>query len=168
MLTRSNLRYIVFLSFGSKITEKTLTRSNLRYIVFLSFGSKINKKRNIFTPASKIANCKMFNPLHKTAMYLRFDVVSKMYTIADFYKLYRVPHLDLIQSIWLWRIEICRLELVWRWFGNPEEGNLTYDSLIWLKVTFLSSTASVLREGKISLKFQQCIQNFFFFFKISK
>ena len=33
---------------------------------------------------------------------------------------YRVSHLDLIQCIWLWRIEICRLDLVWRWFGNPE------------------------------------------------
>ena len=42
-----------------------------------------------------------------------------------------------------------------------------YDPLIWLKVTSLSSTASVLREGKISLKFQECIQKVIFF-KTSK
>ena len=37
-----------------------------------------------------------------------------------------------------------------------------YDPLIWLKVTSLSSTASVLREGKISLKFQEGIQKIIF------
>jgi hypothetical protein len=42
-----------------------------------------------------------------------------------------------------------------------------YDPLIWLKVTSLSSTASVLREGKISLKFHEGIQKVHFF-KISK
>ena len=34
----------------------------------------------------------------------------------------------------------------------------TYGPLIWLKVTSLSSTASVLRDGKFSLKLQESIQ----------
>ena len=42
--------------------------------------------------------------------------------------------------------------------GIQSSGNLIYDPLIWLKVTSLSSTASVLREFKISLKFQESIQ----------
>ena len=37
-----------------------------------------------------------------------------------------------------------------------------YDPLIWLKVTSLSSTASVLREGKISLKLQEYIHKIIF------
>ena len=41
------------------------------------------------------------------------------------------------------------------------KGHLTYDP--WLKVTSLSSTASVLRECKISLKFQEFFQIYFFF-----
>ena len=42
--------------------------------------------------------------------------------------------------------------------GILESGHLSCDPLIWSKVTSLSSTASVLREDKISLKFQECIQ----------
>ena len=38
---------------------------------------------------------------------------------------------------------------------------MTYDPLIWSKVTSLSSTASVLGECKILLKFQDFIQFFF-------
>jgi hypothetical protein len=41
--------------------------------------------------------------------------------------------------------------------GILSRGHLTYDPLIWLKVTSLASTASVLRECKISLKFQEFI-----------
>jgi hypothetical protein len=41
--------------------------------------------------------------------------------------------------------------------GILSRGHLTYDPLIWLKVTSLSSTASVLRECNILLKFQECI-----------
>ena len=41
----------------------------------------------------------------------------------------------------------------------------TCDPLIWLKVKSLSSTSSILREGKISRKFQVSIH---FFFKTSK
>ena len=46
-------------------------------------------------------------------------------------------------------------------------GHLTYYPLIWLKLTSLSSTASVLKECKISLKFQEFFQ-IFIFFKTSK
>ena len=52
------------------------------------------------------------------------------------------------------------------WFegglGILSSGIFTYDPLIWLKVTSLSSTASVLRDGKISLKFQESIKKLFF------
>jgi len=41
---------------------------------------------------------------------------------------------------------------------------LTYDPLIWLKETSLSSTASVQRECKISLKFQEFFQKVIFAF----
>ena len=41
-------------------------------------------------------------------------------------------------------------------------GNLTYDPLIWLKVTSLLSTASVLREYKISQKLQELFKKHFF------
>ena len=33
-----------------------------------------------------------------------------------------------------------------------KRGNLTYDPWNWLKITFLSSTASALKDGKISLE----------------
>ena len=46
--------------------------------------------------------------------------------------------------------------------GILSSGHFTYDPLIWLKVTSLSSTASVLRDGKISLKFQESIKKLFF------
>ena len=40
--------------------------------------------------------------------------------------------------------------------------HLNYDPLIWLKVTTLASTASVLRDDKIPLKFQESLQKLFF------
>jgi hypothetical protein len=46
--------------------------------------------------------------------------------------------------------------------GILKGGFFTYDPWIWSKVTSLSSTASVLRDGKISIKFHEFIQNFFF------
>ena len=46
--------------------------------------------------------------------------------------------------------------------GILSSGCLTYDPLIWLKVTSLSSTASVFRDGKISLKFQKSTKKYFF------
>ena len=45
--------------------------------------------------------------------------------------------------------------LVWK---SNSSGHLTYDLLFWLKVTSQSSTASDLKGGKISLKFQVSIQ----------
>ena len=57
------------------------------------------------------------------------------------------------------------------WFegglGILNSGIFTYDPWIWSKVTSLSSTASVLRDGKISLKCHESIQKKFFF-KTSK
>ena len=44
---------------------------------------------------------------------------------------------------------------------------MSYDPLIWSKVISMSSTASVLRECKISLEFQDFFQKKFFF-KTSK
>jgi hypothetical protein len=41
-------------------------------------------------------------------------------------------------------------------------GHLNYDPLIWLKVTSLASTASVLRNDKIPRKFQESLQKLFF------
>ena len=50
-----------------------------------------------------------------------------------------------IMYIWLWRIEICaqvRFGLKVGWESWLIKRHLTYDPLIWLKVTSLSSTAS--------------------------
>jgi hypothetical protein len=33
---------------------------------------------------------------------------------------YRVPHGKVDILNWLWWVEICKSDLVWRWFGNPE------------------------------------------------
>ena len=44
-------------------------------------------------------------------------------------------------------------------------GNLTYDTWIWLKITFLSSTASVLNDGRISLEISSFCSEIFFFSK---
>ena len=46
-------------------------------------------------------------------------------------------------------------------------GNLTYDTWIWLKITSLSSTASVLNDGRISLEIPSFCSEIFFF-KTSK
>ena len=51
--------------------------------------------------------------------------------------------------------------------GIMSRGHLTYDPLVWSKVTSLSYTASVLRECIISLKFQEFFQ-ICIFFKTSK
>ena len=37
-------------------------------------------------------------------------------------KNYRVSHSEVWQVIWVWQIEICKLEFVWRLFWNPEAG----------------------------------------------
>ena len=36
---------------------------------------------------------------------------------------YRVSHIEMTLMNWLWRIEICKLNLVWRWFWNAEIRN---------------------------------------------
>ena len=45
-------------------------------------------------------------------------------------------------------------------------GNLTYDPWIWLKMTSLSSTASVLNDGRISLEIPSFCPDFFFLNKV--
>ena len=42
-------------------------------------------------------------------------------------------------------------------------GNLTYDTWIWLKITSLSSTASVLNDGRISLEIPSFCSEIYFF-----
>ena len=42
-------------------------------------------------------------------------------------------------------------------------GNLTYDTWIWLKITSLSSTASVLNDGRISLEIPSFCSEISFF-----
>ena len=54
---------------------------------------------------------------------------------------------------------MCNIECICMFIGN---GHLSIDPWIWLKLTSLSSTASVLRECKISLKFQEFFQKFVF------
>jgi hypothetical protein len=44
-------------------------------------------------------------------------------------------------------------------------GNLIYDPWIWLKITFLSSTASALKDGKISLEVPSFHSEIFLFKK---
>ena len=41
-------------------------------------------------------------------------------------------------------------------------GHLTYDTLIWVKITSLSSTASVLNDGRISLEIPSYYSKIFF------
>ena len=45
-------------------------------------------------------------------------------------------------------------------------GNLTYDTCIWLKITSLSSTASVLKDGRISLEIPSFCSEIYFFHNI--
>jgi hypothetical protein len=44
-------------------------------------------------------------------------------------------------------------------------GHLTIDPWIWLKTTFLSSTASVLKDGRLLLEIPSFSQIFLFFLK---
>ena len=37
---------------------------------------------------------------------------------------YRVSHIEMWKVIWFWQIEICKLDLIWRWFGNPENSEI--------------------------------------------
>jgi hypothetical protein len=41
-------------------------------------------------------------------------------------------------------------------------GHLTYDTWLWLKITSLSSKASVLNDGRISLEISSFCSEFFF------
>ena len=47
-------------------------------------------------------------------------------------------------------------------------GILSYDPWIWLKITSLSSTASVLNDGRISLEIPSIHSEIYIFFKTSK
>ena len=33
---------------------------------------------------------------------------------------YRVSHIETYFMNWIWQIEICKLNFIWRWFWNPE------------------------------------------------
>ena len=46
--------------------------------------------------------------------------LMSFYFVTGFQVRYRVSHIETYFLNWLWQIEICKLEFVWRWFWNPE------------------------------------------------
>ena len=62
----------------------------------------------------------------------------------------------------LWRIEICKSDLVWRWFDNPEWWTFELWPFDLVKSNHPSLHSSVLRVDKIPLKFQESLQKLFF------
>ena len=55
-----------------------------------------------------------------------------------------------VNSIYgVFEIKMCQIEGICMFIGN---GHLTFDPSIWLKVKYLSSTASALKNGRISLE----------------
>ena len=70
-----------------------------------------------------------------------------------------------VNSIYrVFEIKMCQIKGICMFIGN---GHLTVDPWIWLKVTSLSSTASVLKDGRISLEITS-IWSKICFFKTSK
>ena len=53
---------------------------------------------------------------------------------------------------WLWRIKICKLDLVWRWFWNAEIGNFWVPQLFSKKVTSVGLNSLQQKGYQISVK----------------
>merc|ERR1712051_491743 len=60
------------------------------------------------------------------------------------------------------------LKIVYSFQHVPRSQHLTYDPWIWSKVTSLSSTASILKDGRISLEITSFFLKTFFFSKQQK
>ena len=48
---------------------------------------------------------------------------------------YRVSHIEMALMNWPWRIKICKLDLVWRWFWNAKIGNFWVPKPFFKKIT---------------------------------
>ena len=68
---------------------------------------------------------------------------------------YRVSHFEMDFMNWLWRIKICKLDLVWRWFWNAEIGNFWVQQLFFKKVT--SAGLNSLRQKGYQISVKNCI-----------
>ena len=75
---------------------------------------------------------------------------------------YRVFKLDLHQNKCLLGHQKCTLSHKHKICTFMRCGILTYDPWIWLKITSLSSTASVLNDGRISLEIPSFCSEIFF------
>ena len=53
-----------------------------------------------------------------------------------FYFVLQVSHMEMDFMNWLWRIKICKLDWVWRWFWNTEIGNFWVPQPFFKKVTW--------------------------------
>ena len=69
--------------------------------------------------------------------------------------IYRVSHFEMDFMNWLWRMKICKLDLVWRWFWNAEIGNFWVQQLFFKKVT--SAGLNSLRQEGYQISVKNCI-----------
>ena len=68
---------------------------------------------------------------------------------------------DNVSSIYrVFELKMRKTKVICMFIGN---GHLTIDPWIWLKVTFLSSTASVLKDSRILLEIPSFYSFFYFF-----
>ena len=65
---------------------------------------------------------------------------------------YRVSHFEMDFMNWLWRIKICKLDLVWRWFWNAEIGKFGISQQFFKKVTSAGNNSHWQKGYQTSLK----------------
>ena len=96
-----------------------LTGSVCRFLVWTQFFCPQKVEKNTLKTCSekfKSTFCSLLPWAAQTAQTKEFMFQSVIYRPT----VYRVYQRKLLYFILVWLVEICKLVLVWRWFGNPE------------------------------------------------
>ena len=82
---------------------------------------------------------------------------------AEIKSLYRVFHIEVFFLNWLWQIEICKLDFVWRWFWHPEIMQFEFQLPVFKEITH-SGLNSLLQKKllKFTMIFHDSTKNKYF------
>ena len=89
---------------------------------------------------------------------------SRIFSICNMLcNIYRVFHIEVFFLNWLWQIEICKLDFVWRWFWHPEIMQFEFQLPVFKEITH-SGLNSLLQKKllKFTMIFHDSTKNKYF------
>ena len=98
-----HLQSCFFMNICTSQWGKIVSKFTLEFLLF-----NYDFKLYFWTFTLKFIHCEKATKSKKKNIVFLFDIT------------YRVSHFGMFLLNWLWQIEICKLDFVWRWIWNPE------------------------------------------------